>query len=441
MTIRIPTCSVVAALFLTSAGVLGANGVNTNGSGGRGRSLNGATVAQPGDAIDAMASNPAALADLERSYALGLFGAYADASYSKRGEPSVGLTKHGGTAPELGVVLPFQESLTLGLAIIPEQARIAEWRYRDAPGGLDGRTSYGERAHKADFIGVRSSIGLAAKLSERLYLGGSLGLVYDRIRLDAPYIFQAEPRLKGAKVALDLETDSISVNGDLGLIFKAHERLQFGLRYRTKTEIDSTGDADGNAGAQFRSLGLRGVPGGFRYDAEVETSLPRSISAGLAWQATDRVRILAQTEWINWSDSFDELTVKLSNGTNRTINALAHKDDVVDHVPLDWHDRFVYRAGIEFEPVNDLWLRLGYSYGKNPIPIENITALNAAISEHSISAGVGFKLGRANIDVAYQYELPATARVGRSNIRAGEYSNSSVNTEVHWLGVSASVPF
>ena len=103
VTIRIPTCSVVAALFLTSAGVLGANGVNTNGSGGRGRSLNGATVARPGDAIDAMASNPAALADLERSYALGLFGAYADASYSKRGEPSVGLTKHGGTAPELGV--------------------------------------------------------------------------------------------------------------------------------------------------------------------------------------------------------------------------------------------------------------------------------------------------------------------------------------------------
>jgi len=114
---------------------------------------------------------------------------------------------------------------------------------------------------------------------------------------------------------------------------------------------------------------------------------------------------------------------------------------VVDHVPLDWEDRFVYRLGVEFEPVDDVFLRLGYSYGKNPIPAQNVTPLNAAISEHTLSAGVGFMLGNAVVDIGYQYDLPSLVRVNGSNILDGEYSNSSVETSVHWLGVSASVPF
>jgi long-chain fatty acid transport protein len=418
-----------------------ANGVNNNGSGGRARALNGATVAQPTDGIDAMATNPAGLANLDRSWQLGMIGVYADGRYAKQGEDPVGISDHTGVAPELALVLPFSDALTVGLSVIPEQMRVVEWRYRDAAGGIDGATSYGVRDHSAEFIGIRTALGLGAKVTDRLYFGASAGVLYDRTRLSAPYIFQEQAKLRGIKAALDLETEGVAFNGDLGMIYKATDRLQFGLRYRTKTNIESKGDASGDAGAQFRSLGINGVPGDFHYDAEVETALPRSVTAGLSWKATDRLRVLAQTDWVNWSDSFDELTVKLNNGSNAVINSVAGNADVVDHVPLDWEDRFVYRVGLEFEPVENLWLRLGYSYGKSPIPAENVTPLNAAITEHTLSAGVGFMLGEATIDIGYQYDLPSLVKVGRSKILDQEYSNSSVETEVHWLGVSASVPF
>ncbi|MFT4547868.1 MAG: long-chain fatty acid transport protein [Verrucomicrobiales bacterium] len=212
------------------------------------------------------------------------------------------------------------------------------------------------------------------------------------------------------------------------------------MRYRTKTEIESKGDATGDAGAQFRSLGI-GADGGFHYDAEVETALPRSLATDFSWQTSARLRVLGGIEWINWSDSFDQLTVKLSDGTNRTINSLAGSEDVIDYVPLDWEDRFVYRLGIEYEARENLWLRAGYSFGKSPLPTQNITPLNAAITEHTLSAGLGFAIGRAAIDLSYQYDLPSSVDVGRSHILDREYSNSTTEIQAHWFGVSASVPF
>jgi long-chain fatty acid transport protein len=432
--------SLLALLLAFPVEFASANGVNNNGAGGRGRALNGATVAQPTDAIDAMATNPAGLADLDASWNVGLIGIHADGHYSKRGSGTVDLDNRFGLAPEIALALPFGESLMIGLAVIPEQIRVVDWRYRDSPGGLDGGTSYGFRDHRAEFIAIRSSLGIGAKLNEKLQIGASVGAVYDQTRLVAPYIFQSHPKLKGVKAATDLDTEGIAFNGDLGLIYKASDDLQFGLRYRTKTEIDSKGDATGDAGAQFRSLGV-GADGGFHYDAEVETALPRSIASGFSWKATEKLRVLGGAEWVNWSDSFDELTVKLSNGTNSTINGLADGEDVVDYVPLDWDDRFVYWFGVEYEVRENLFLRAGYSYGKNPLPTENITPLNAAISEHTLSAGLGFMLGRAAIDLSYQYDLQASVDVGRSNILDGEYSESSVEIQAHWFGISASVPF
>ena len=110
-------------------------------------------------------------------------------------------------------------------------------------------------------------------------------------------------------------------------------------------------------------------------------------------------------------------------------------------MPLNWDDRFVYRLGVEFEPVENVWLRAGYSYGESPIPADTLTPLNAAISEHTLTAGFGFPMGRWKIDVGYQYELPNKERVGKSGLRAGEYSDSSTEVEAHWLGISTTFEF
>ncbi len=44
-------------------------------------------------------------------------------------------------------------------------------------------------------------------------------------------------------------------------------------------------------------------------------------------------------------------------------------------------------------------------------------------------------------DFAYQWNIPNRERVNRSDLRSGEYSNSSVEAGVHWFGLVAGLRF
>ncbi len=431
--------SLAAALTVSSAT---GNGVYRNGAGGRSMALNGAVVASPGDPVGVMASNPAGLVHFdEPAFALGLFAAYGDAEFHDRYSGSVSLHDPFGIGPEAGLALPLGEQWALGWALIPEAARRSAWRYLDQPGGATGVTSYGVQETSSEFASVRTSLGLSRRIGDRLAVGASAGLVYEIIDLKAPYIVQSNPSLKGVKALLDLQTEGFAANADLGALYRVNERLHLGLNYRTETDIDSHGSARGDAGAQLRDLGASGLRRSLDYDAEVETTLPRAASGGFAFQATPELSVMGAVEWINWGDAYDELTVNLTRGRNADVNGLAGGDQLLDSVPLGWSDRWVYRIGLEHRTTDDLTLRLGYSYGANPIPDENLTPLNAAIGEHTLSAGVGFKWRAAQIDLAYQYDLPNREQVGRSNLQAGEYSHSSVEVGAHWFGATVTFGF
>ena len=435
---RLSPCFSVLALALETLSAL-ANGVNRNGSGGRSMSLSGAVVARPGDPLGAMSANPAGLTSESRiALSIGAVGISADAEFTNAVNGTVSLTEPRGLFPEVALAVPLDDSrVTLGFSVIPEVARRSEWRYTDAPGGLDGNTSYGTRRHSAEIVSIRAAAGLGVKLSDRWSIGGSVGLAHQDISLYAPFIFQSYAPLRGIKTLLDLDTsDSDALNGDIGVLFHTSDRLTFGLNYRTETKITSKGPARGNAGVQLQNLGLGAARPDFLYDAEVETALPRTLAAGVHWRASDRLHLSAQVDWVNWSSSFDTLTIYLSNGNNADLNGLAGGNSLTDRIPLDWDDAFIYRLGVEYSPADRWWLRAGYAYGGNPIPNVNLTPLNAAITEHTLSAGVGYIGEKYRTDFSYQYDLPHTGRTGQSGILDGEYSNSSTKLSAHWFGLS-----
>lgn len=165
------------------------------------------------------------------------------------------------------------------------------------------------------------------------------------------------------------------------------------------------------------------------------------ISAGLSWQISDRVRTVFQVDWINWADSFDELEVYLNNGNNASINGVLGTANIYDIIPLRWEDQFVYRLGVEFQATESIALRAGYCYGSSAVPDSTLTPLTAAIMEHKLSVGAGWKNDRYFVDAGYQYSLPASQRVGTSALRSGEYSNSRTEVNVHMVAVTFGVNF
>lgn len=131
----------------------------------------------------------------------------------------------------------------------------------------------------------------------------------------------------------------------------------------------------------------------------------------------------------------------LKNGSNAAINGCVGSDSLTDIAPLRWRDQFIYRAGFEFSVVDGPAARAGYSYGRSPVPNEILTPLTGAIFEHAVSAGLGYRWNRFRADLAYQWRLPATQRVGESLLLDGEYSQTSLTLSAHLLQLTTGVEF
>ncbi len=429
-------------------GVNGANGASLlqDGIDARALSLGGASAAEEGSAISALATNPAALASFARpNLEIGFAGAFVRGEFRRDSGEQSHLRFDTAELPGFGFALPLATKIpiVIGLGFNPEIAAEVDWRYRDAAGGLGGATNYGEQRQEARILGLRSNLGLAVAVTRWLSLGASAGGIYNENYLHAPYVFQSQPALAGFKTLLDLDTEGWAPGFDFGAQIHPARSVTLGLRYRPGTVIYSDGHASGNATAQLQSLGgaFATVDPNFHYDAEVRTKFPQMVTAGAEWQALDWLRLVGGIDWINWSDAFDRLEIRLTNGSNADINAVAGSSSLFDVVPLNWRDQFVYRAGAECALPGGFAVRAGYSYARSAVPSTNLTPLNGAIFEHKISAGAGYRTGRYHIDLAWQWALPVTQRIDRSQLLDGEYSQTSLQISAHVIALTTGVEF
>ena len=169
-------------------------------------------------------------------------------------------------------------------------------------------------------------------------------------------------------------------------------------------------------------------------------TFPQEVRAGASWKFLPQWRLALQVDWIDWADAFHNLPLSFSNGSNATVNG-ALGSSFNESIPLNWQSEFVYRAGMEFDVTKNLALRAGYCYGSSPVPDSTLTPLTAAIMEHTLTAGVGYHWQQWEVDLAYQYDIPATQNVGTSGLLSGEYSNSSTEVSAHTLALTTTVHF
>jgi long-chain fatty acid transport protein len=59
---------------------------------------------------------------------------------------------------------------------------------------------------------------------------------------------------------------------------------------------------------------------------------------------------------------------------------------------IGMEDQTTYRVGIEIPASDRLAVRLGYTYGRNPIPAAGLLPVINAIVEHHITFGLGYRL-------------------------------------------------
>ncbi len=417
-----------------------AAGLYQDGAGARAMGMAGTGTAVAADPLDALFDNPAALGQIDHLTAqLGVQAGVVQGRFHNRANDDSFMTD-AGVIGQAAISLPLGP-VHLALGVNPDIAARVDWRYRDAPGGADGQTSYGVRPEDSEIVLLRTALGASFQLHRTLSVGANVGLLYNQNILRAPYVFQSQPALRAVKTLLDLETDGFGWNGQGGLRWQPIDPLTFSVSYTSRSRIETNGRATGNARSQLVNIGRSAARPDFAYDAEVTNIFPQQLSAGLAWSITPRLILSAQFDWIDWSDAFEKLPVHLSHGNNADFNTFVGSSRLTDVVPLRWSDQYVGRLGAE-QKLGDRWtVRAGYAYGNNPVPDNTLTPLTAAITEHLLTAGVGYHVGHVTIDAAYQWQVPATSRITRSRLADGEYDASVVSVNVQQINLTVGYSF
>jgi len=385
-----------------------------------------------------MGANPAGLGFLRASELnLGVAGASTYSHFVKSTNGDGYLDTWPGAFPEFALAYPVGKSpFTLGISFVRDSVLSTDRHYVDPPGGPGGANSYGFLEPESQFSVYRSAAGVGVTLGKHWSIGGDIGLLLNENNLKSPYAFQTQPVLNGDNDLLDLITTGLGVDGRFGVLYSANDDLQFGVSYKSSSRVDSSGDASGDAGAQFA---LESLP--FHYNAEIVDHFPKMVVGGLSWRFHPKWRLALQVDWINWGSSLRELPVSPANGNNSTFNTVAGSSSIQDSTPLNWLDKFVYRGGLEYTISENFLARVGYCYGASPIPTSTLTSLTAAIVENTLTAGLGYHWKKFTLDLAYQWDVPTTRYIATSGLLSGDYSSSSTKVGVHWLALTAGLKF
>jgi long-chain fatty acid transport protein len=268
--------------------------------------------------------------------------------------------------------------------------------------------------------------GVAWQATEKLSIGATLGLGINHMEVEGPYFLQAAGPLQGTPALLDTQATGVAPVWSVGMQYKLTRRTTLGLSYIAETHFRNRGDT-------VMQIPLIGVN---EYDTQLNCNWPQSLGAGLKHQLFPRLTIAADVIWYDWSEAKENYSVQFTDPTNPIVAGLA--PTLNETFALKWNDSVSTRLGAEYTLSGGSTLRAGYAHHGNPIPDETLTPWIQATIVHAVSAGYGWRFNNAwNLDAAYQYNWGSDRNVGTSELVGGDFSNSTVQTEAHWLYFSA----
>jgi len=296
-----------------------------------------------------------------------------------------------------------------------------------AQGGAGGvfenvNTAFGTQDELSSLFGIAKVIpGMGCRVSDRLSLGASLGIVYASIEQK---LFPETSSLAPFAGYELKEAAALKMGYKVGAQYRVSPALTLAATYTEKTELPLT---EGTMVANFTAQGL----GKVRYaDATVTGfALPREIALGLAFKPADAWLLSFKLNWINWADAIKTVTVR---ATQPDDGAAPAAYELVS--AADWKDQWVIASAVAYDWDARTTLYAGHNYGKNPIPAQNSSPLLAGILEHHLTFGAARQFGPAwTLMGGLEYMLPV--KVNYSNALFG---NAEVRNEALTLHVMLS---
>lgn len=309
-----------------------------------------------------------------------------------------------------GLVFPGGGPWRFGLALYSKSQLGAEYTMHPA------MFPYSDRRMEASL----RDFGLAADAAYRLTDKLSLGIGVRGELLTGEFTSVNGP------VTLDFSRGYAFGGGfQFGVHYRFLPTLSAGLGYRSPTWFqDLTGEHETSSLAGDWQTSLFPLPPVYVGRASVETiRLPQKLSAGLCWDAADRLRLAAEGRWINYSNSvLDIADFRVAGPLNLHVPS-----------PLGYHDQWVLAAGAEFKLTKHWLLGCGYHYASNPVSRLALLPVVSLVTEHHLTAGLRYQRENWWVGAGYVLGFPASfASHGRTRVPLGvDYAHSQVDQTQH----------
>jgi len=267
--------------------------------------------------------------------------------------------------------------------------------------------------------------GIAYRVSDRLSIGGTLGMGLGHTELEGPYFLQSPGPFQGTPTMMNLYTTGVALTWSAGLQYQLSEATSIGVAYQSETRFRQ----EGSARADIPLLGES------TFDARFDMLWPQSLGLGIRHELCPHRVVSADVIWFNWSRAFDHFDLVLSDPSNPVFAALIGPR-LAERFPLDWQDSISVRVGYEERLSMDRVVRLGYAYHPDQIPDRTLTPYIQAILEHAFTVGYGWTSNQWEIDLAYQYSFGRERTVTVSDLVGGDFDFSNHRAQAHWAFLS-----
>jgi long-chain fatty acid transport protein len=268
---------------------------------------------------------------------------------------------------------------------------------------------------------------LSYQVNDRLSIGGSVGLGFCHVDLDGPLYVQTGP-FAGVPAIVDLSATGVAPTGSVGMQYRLSDSTVLGATYTEQTNFNLRGGVHATL--------LPGFPIVSNFDTKVRIKWPRSVAVGLKHDICPHHRISGDVIWYDWAHAFDQLGLELSASSNPFIPFT-----VRDALPFRWTDTVSMRLGYEWLPTDRDTFRGGYVYHGSPVPDSTLNPYTDGVLNHAFSLGYSRGFEKFAFNTAYQYNYGKPRHVGTSSLVGGDFNNSSLNAQAHFLMFSVLVPF
>jgi long-chain fatty acid transport protein len=368
-----------------------ANGLNLNSIGSRASSMGTAFIGLSDD-FSAVFFNPAGLTQMENAN-FSLFGTVLlpTATYQL---PIAGIdaTTESEMYPSgaISYFKPVSDKLVLGISVYVPSGSGATWNGDDLA-NLTGGTAF---VWESMIAVITAAPAVAYKITDTFSLGATLNINYGMLKTDRPVLplGQYSENITG-----------VAFGASFGAMFTPSKYFSVGASLRTSSKVKLSGDADmpGAAG-----LGLSATS-----EAEREATWPMVAGIGIAVRPTDKLTIVADAVWTQWS-KLDSLPITYTDPAWQATFAPGSE------IQLNWDDTWQFKFGIEYQVATSWFLRAGYYSDPTPGPVETQNILIPQTDFNAVTAGFGYRTKKMALDFAFEYvmgtdrEVPLTVTEG-----------------------------